>query len=304
MSMASTTLRPMSDATSAPADTPRSRRGDQRDDGLLDNLLLDRIDALRVLRADTPEEKGAILEQIAGRGKPEQDIVKELSKVRPLWRPDRFEEAHRLAMRSLEVLDRNGTRVPKMPRLGPLTPVAAYVVQQMTRWIVRGYQNRLVTRLRTLYERREANSVWGSPEHVMLRRARINAVQVEQGYKGGQLGIPAFLLGGAILSSAVTALRAFFVWAFSGIVGAVVFALVFGLVFATLAWAAMHAAGVARRRIRLSTEQPIKALFETIGACGNPPKDDSYNFAVYAIVLLVLAWILVPAVLWYAVSHS
>ena len=65
-----------------------------------------------------------------------------------------------------------------------------------------------------------------------------------------------------------------------------------------------HAAGVARRRIRLSTDQPIKALFETIGACGNPPKDDSYNFAVYAIVLLVLAWILVPAVLWFVVTHS
>jgi len=297
----------MSDATSAPANTPKSSRGDHRgtnDEGLLDNLLLDRIDALRVLRADSPEEKGAILEQIAGRGKPEQDIVKELSKVRPLWRPDRFEEAHRLAMRSLEVLDRNGTRAPKMPRLGPLTPVARFVVQQMIRWIVRGYQNRLVTRLRKLYERREANSEWGSQEHVMLRRARINAVQVEQGYKGDQLGIPAFLLGGAILSSVVTALRAFFVWAFSGLVGAVVFTLVFGVVFVTLAWAAMHAAGVARRRIRLSTDQPIKALFETIGACGNPPKDDSYNFAVYAIVLLVLAWILVPAVLWFAVSHA
>ena len=80
--------------------------------------------------------------------------------------------------------------------------------------------------------------------------------------------------------------------------------LVFGIIFATLAWAAMHAAGVARRRIRLSTDQPIKALFETIGACGNPPKDDSYNFAVYAIVLLVLAWILVPAVLWFVVTHS
>lgn len=297
----------MGDAASARTNTPKSSRGDDHggnDEGLFDNLLLDRIDALRVLRADSAEEKGAILEQIAGRGKAEQDIVSELSKRRPLWRPDRFEEAHRLAMRSLEVLDRNGTRVPKMPRIGPLRPIAEYVVQQMIRWIVRGYQNRLVTRLRKLYERREANSVWGSPEHVMLRRARINAVQVEQGYKGNQLGIPAFLLGGAILSTAVTALRAFFVWAFSGIIGAVVFTVVFGIVFATLAWAAMHAAGVARRRIRLSTDQPIKALFETIGACGNPPKDDSYNFAVYAIVLLVLAWILVPAVLWFVVTHS
>ena len=267
-------------------------------------MLLDRIDALRVLRADTPEEKGAILEQIAGRGKPEQDIVKELSKVRPLWRPDRFEEAHRIAMRSLEVLDRNGVRPPKMPRLGPLTPVASYIVQQMTRWIVKGYQNRLVTRLRKLYERREANSVWGSHEHAMLRRARINAVQVEQGYKGDQLGVPTFLLGGALLSTVVSGLKAFFGWAISGIFGVIVFSIVVAVVFAGLAWAALYAAGVARRRIRLSTEQPIKALFETVGACGNPPNDDSYNFAIIAIVLLVLAWVVIPAGLWIVITKA
>jgi hypothetical protein len=305
---AGTTLRPMSDATPAPANVPKAESTShemlQHGEHRLDDLLLDRIDALRVLRADSPEEKGAILEQIAGRGKPEQDIVKELAKVRPLWRPDRFEEAHRMAMRSLEVLDRNGVRPPKMPRLGPLTPIAGYVVQQMTRWIVKGYQNRLVTKLRRLYERREANTEWGSREHVILRRARINAVQVEQGFKGDQLGVPTFLLGGAILSSVVSGLRIFFTWAISGVVGVIVLTLVLAVVFAGLAWAALYAAGVARRRIRLSTEQPIKALFETIGACGNPPKDDSYTFAIYAIVLLVLAWILIPAAIWLVISKA
>lgn len=294
----------MSDATPASANVPKGGHGERAGESRFDELLLDRIDALRVLRADSPEQKGAILEQIAGRGKPEQDIVKELGKVRPLWRPDRFEEAHRMAMRSLEVLDRNGVRPPQMPRLGPLKPVASYVVQQMTRWIVKGYQNRLVTRLRKLYERREATTEWGSREHVILRRARINAVQVEQGFKGDQLGLPTFLLGGAILSSIVSALRAFVDWAISGIVGVVVFAVVLAIVFAGLAWAALYAAGVARRRIRLSTEQPIKALFETIGACGNPPKDDSYNFAAYAIVLLGLAWVLIPAALWIVISKA
>ena len=303
-----TTLPPMGDVTPAPADRPKADpkgdHGDQHGEHRLDELLLDRIDALRVLRADTAEEKGAILEQIAGRGKPEQDIVKELAKVRPLWRPDRFEEAHRMAMRSLEVLDRNGVRAPKMPRLGPLTPIASYIVQQMTRWIVKGYQNRLVTRLRKLYERREANSIWGSHEHVMLRRARINAVQVEQGFKGDQLGVPTFLLGGAILSSVVSGLRIAVVWAISGVIGVIVFTAVLAVVFASLAWTALYSAGVARRRIRLSTDQPIKALFETVGACGNPPKDDSYTFAVYAIVLLVLAWILIPAAIWLAISKA
>ena len=82
------------------------------------------------------------------------------------------------------------------------------------------------------------------------------------------------------------------------------FTAVLAVVFASLAWAALYAAGVARRRIRLSTDQPIKALFETIGACGNPPKDDSYTFAVYAIVLLVMAWILVPAAAWLVISKA
>ena len=42
----------------------------------------------------------------------------------------------------------------------------------------------------------------------------------------------------------------------------------------------------------------MKALWETIGACGNPPKDSSYDFATYAIILLTLAWVLVPLALW------
>jgi hypothetical protein len=49
-----------------------------------DNLLLDRIDALRVLRAETDEDKSRLLEEIGGHGKPEKDIVDELSKMKPL----------------------------------------------------------------------------------------------------------------------------------------------------------------------------------------------------------------------------
>ena len=282
----------------APADEPTHGAVEGTYTKIVDELILDRIDALRVLRADSQEEKGALLEKIAGRGKPEQDIVSELSKVRPLWRPDRFEEAHRMAMRSLEVLDRNGARSPKLPRLGPLTPPAAYVVEQMTRWIVKGHQNTMVTRVRKLYERREANSVWGSPKHHMLRRARIDAARVEPGYKGNPLGLPTFLLGGAVLSSVASGLNRFVAWAFNDTVGVIIFALVFGVVFFGLAWAALYSAGVARRRIRLCTDQPMKALWETIGACGTPPKDGSYDFAVYAIVLLALAWVLVPMAGW------
>ncbi len=64
--------------------------------------------------------------------------------------------------------------------------------------------------------------------------------------------------------------------------------------FLGLAWVALYSAAIARRRIRLCTDQPIKVLWDTIGAAGDPPKDQSVNFAIYAIVLLVLAAIIIP----------
>lgn len=269
------------------------------DDG---HVLLDRIDALRVLRADSAEEKGKLLEEIGGTGKVEQDIVSELSKVRPIWRPDVFEQAHRMAMRSLEVLDRNGARRARIPnQLGPLRPIATFLVQQVTRWIVKGHQNTLVTNIRKLYERREANAVWGSPEHRMLRRARIDTARVESGLKSNPLGLPTFLLGGAFLSGIISGLVNLIRAALGNRVLVVIVALVTVMVLGALAWVALYAAGVARRRIRLSTDQPITALYETIGAAGKPPQDESYNFAVYAIALLVVAAVVVPLAIWFVV---
>ena len=107
-------------------------------------------------------------------------------------------------MRSLEVLDRNGARQAQLPRLGPLKPVAGFFVQQVMRWIVKGHQNELVTEIRKLYERREANSAWDTPEHHMLRRARIDVARVEEGIKANPLGLPKLLVGGAFLSGIIS----------------------------------------------------------------------------------------------------
>lgn len=259
--------------------------------------LLDRIDALRVLRADTPEEKGRLLEEIGGPGQVEQDIVSQLSKVKPLWLPNEFPEAHRIAMRSLEVLDRNGVRSAPMPRpLGPLRAVAGLLVQLVTRWIVRGYQNRLASDIRKLYERREANSIWGSPAHVMLRRARINAVQVEHGLKSNPIGVPGFLLGGAVLSGMFSATASAFENAVTSATGRIILGAGVALLMMALSWVAIYAASIARRRIRLTTEQPVAALWDTVGAAGDPPKDQSYQLALVAIILLVVAVLAVPLI--------
>ena len=265
------------------------------------DLLLDQIDSLRVLRANSDEEKGRLLEQIGGRGIVEQEMVAQMSRGAVLAHPDRFEEAHHLMMHGVEVLDRNGPRQAKMPSLGPLKPVAEWLVQQGTRFIVKSYISRLMGRICGMYERRESASDWGSREHSMLRRARLDARRVHAGMGGKALGLPTFLLGGAFLSAIASGLQTITRSALSRTWGVVTLAVLLTLLLGGLSWAALYSAAVARRRIRLSTDQPVKALWETVGAAGRPPRDDSYNFAVYAIVLLILSWIVVPLGVWLAI---
>ena len=259
--------------------------------------LLDRIDALRVLRASSTEEKGRLLEEIGGPGKVEQEIVSQLSKIKPLWQPAQFPEAHRMAMRSLEVLDRNGVRSAPMPKLlGPLGPLVGLIVQLVTRLIVRIYQNSLVSNIRKLYERREANSIWGSPAHMMLRRARINAVQVEHGLKSNPIGVPGFLLGGAALSGVFSLVAEALSSAVKDDSGRIILGIATAALMLGLSWVAIYAASIARRRIRLTTQQPIQVLWDTIGAAGDPPRDHSYQFALIALILLALAALAVPLI--------
>ena len=266
------------------------------------DLLIDQIDSLRVLRADTDEEKGRLLEQIGGKGLVEQEMVAQMSAVKPLHHPDRFEEAHRIMMRGIEVLDRNGPRPAKVPNVGPLRPVAQWLVQRVSRWIIKSHLNRLTGRICGLYEKREANSDWGTREHAMLRRARLDARRVQVSASGSALGLPTFLLGGAALTSVASGLQSLARTAMDSTLGVSILGFITVFVLGALSWVALYSAGVARRRIRLSTDQPMKALWETIGAAGKPPRDESYNFAAYAIILLVLAWIVVPLAIWLAVT--
>ena len=66
------------------------------------------------------------------------------------------------------------------------------------------------------------------------------------------------------------------------------------VVLAVLSWMILRGAAVAHHRIRLTTEEPMKALWETIGRCGRPPEDDAQTFAVYAIILTVVGWLVIP----------
>jgi hypothetical protein len=56
----------------------------------------------------------------------------------------------------------------------------------------------------------------------------------------------------------------------------------------------LRGAALASRRIRLSVGEPLRDLWQTLGSCGKPPRDQSRRFAAVAITLTVSAWIVLP----------
>jgi hypothetical protein len=279
--------------------------GDSDGDGKRDFLILDdlsdRLSAFRSLaKTDDQASVEAALDSFGAKGKVEKDIIKELAARRPLYLPSRFEEAHHLAMRSLEVLDRNGARAPKLPSMGPLTPILSYLVQLVANFIVRSYQADVITAIKNLYVRREANCPRDSPERFMLRRARIDAERVLPTLKKNPLGVPTFLFGGAVVSWLGSAVSSTVESAKSK-VGLIIVITVLLLLFVLISWSALRGAAVSRHRIHITLDAPLKGLWETVGAAGKPPKDSAAQFALIAIILSGLALILIPIVLALAV---
>lgn len=263
------------------------------------NLILDelteRLDALKLLRKTDEAGANALLEEFGATGKVEQEMLNQLSKWAPLYLPDRFEQAHRTMIRALEVYDRNSGRAPRLRKLGPLTPVAKFFVQIFVRLITRSHQASVVDRIKHLYGRREANSVTGSHEARMLRLARMQMDRLEPGFKKkNKLGVPTFLFGGFFVSGIGGALQGVVSAAGENEVVLIVAMVALALLALASFWVVLTASGVSRKRTRICLDRPLTALWETIGAAGDPPKDQSRQFAVYSIIFLFLAWLIVP----------
>lgn len=262
------------------------------------SLVLDDLDeklqAFQAFRKSDSAATESILDVLGAEDDVDRDIVLELSAPRPLGHPDRFPQAHALAVRALEVLDRNGARGVRVSGLGPLNPVAAYLIQQVAHFIVRSYQSTVVDTMLALYARREANAGLDDEARPMLTRARIHMTRLAPGFKRSPLGIPTFLLGGAVLSTMVQLLVSAASSALGSIWTRMAAIVVVGLVITGAAWVILRGAAVARRRIRLTTDPPLAALWETIGRCGSPPRDQSRAIAFIAIILTFLPWVLVP----------
>ncbi|MGI8423985.1 MAG: hypothetical protein ACR2NO_07750, partial [Chloroflexota bacterium] len=177
-------------------DSPEPSR---RPDELLLDQLADQLDRTRRLLTGTPEEAAErALARIGGERETEARIAAALAAHVPLAEPARFPEAHRLAMAALEVLDREGSRDPKVGRLGPFAPVAALAVEFVAEYIVKSYAQAIAGRLATLYARRETQAAPG-PERRLLASARAETARVAAGFRGGGPAAPLLVAGGAAL---------------------------------------------------------------------------------------------------------
>jgi hypothetical protein len=271
------------------ADVP----GESKAEEFVLDQLVDRLDTLRLLREDDPQRADVMLEQFGAAGRVESEMLGQLGQRRPLQMPDRFPEAHRTAMRAIEVFDRNADRPPSSLRAGFLEPVAAVVVRLLVAIVVHNYQRSVIEHLRRLYALREANSVPGSPDYRMLALARRQIDRVTEDLSRRGAGLPAFLVGGAALSAVSSTVQE----ATSSQLVLVVVALVTAVLALAAFWCVLSAAAIARRRTRIALDAPLRALYETIGAAGEPPRDKSRAFVVYAVLLLAVGWFVVPVAL-------
>ncbi|MDH4364685.1 MAG: hypothetical protein OEY70_11460 [Acidimicrobiia bacterium] len=98
-----------------------------------------------------------------------------------------------------------------------------------------------------------------------------------------------------MLSTLLQVLGSALASALDSLITRIVAIVVVGAVVAGAAWIILRGAAVARRRIKLATDAPLRALWETIGRCGNPPRDQSRAIALIAIILTFIPWVLVPA---------
>lgn len=266
----------------------------KHDESLLLDELSERLDSLRLFRDTDETQTNMVLEAFGSKGVIEDQMLKELSSRRPLRHPDRFDEAHRRAMRALEVFDRNGARPPSSLRVSKvLKPIADRIVQLLIIAIVRGHQKRLVRSTRQLYALREANSAVGSDDYQLLATARIQVDAITGDLNKSSLPLPAFLVGGAAISGTLSLISR----SLTSDGGRLAFAAGFAVVGLGLFWCVLRAAGIARRRGHIAVDSSFQALWEVIGDAGNPPKDQARLFAVIATVLLLAVWIVVPGVI-------
>jgi hypothetical protein len=265
--------------------------------GLLLDDLAEQLSRFKLLPGGSEADAERVLAGLTPASERERQAATELADRQILAHADRFEDAHHLAVKALEVFDRHGWRGPKLPGwLGPLRPLAVVGVERTTRVIVRSYARTVSNSLRRLYAEREAQCDFDQPERRPLARARISMTRLAPELGGGGGGLPRFLVGGAVISGLISAARQVSVLSSGGAPAWFGLGIAAVLIFAAVAWIILRGAAVAHRRAHLIMRAPLEALWETIGAAGVPPRDDSMTFATVGILLTALAWFVTPVI--------
>jgi hypothetical protein len=251
------------------------------------------LERLQLLGGDD-EAIAAFLDELDVRGPRDRELLRELARPAPLARPERFEADHRRVLVALESLRRHGHHGGRAgEKLGPLRTPIRYVVELVARYVVVSHTKTVARDLRNLYWLREMQSESGSDELELLRPARMDAQALVEITKGREIGVPTFVIGGLLIPAGLSLWRlgtgTVREWWIALLVGAIGVAV--GLL---ISWFVLRGAALASRRIRLSVKQPLAELWNSIGYCGSPPRDQSRRFAIVAISLTLGVWIVLP----------
>ena len=252
------------------------------------------IERLRLL-ADDDAAVAGFLDEIDIHSPREREMLAELARTSALARAARFELDHRHAIEALESLRRHGFHGSRAAaRLGPLRVPVRKLVQLIARYIVISYVRNVVTTMRNLYWVREMEAAGESHEFKLLRPARLDAQGLVEIMHSREIGVPSFVVAGLLIPVVASIWRLadgfrFDSWWVALLVGLAGVAIGLGL-----SWVILRGTAMASRRIRLATHEPLQALWDTIGSCGRPPKDQSRAFALVAISLAVGVWIVLP----------
>ncbi len=251
------------------------------------------IERLELLAGDD-EAIASYLDEIDVHSPRERQMLGEMARARALARPERFFDDHRRAVVAIESLRRHGYHGSRAgSRLGRLRAVARWGIELVARYIVVSHVRSLALNMRNLYWLREIEADDASHDMKLLRSARFDASALVEITKTRTIGVPAFVIGGLLIPLGATVYRvttdATGSWVRATIVGAI--SLIVGF---AISWIVLRGTAMASRRIRVSVREPMQALWDSIGSCGDPPRDQSRKFAIVAISLTLGAWIVLP----------
>ena len=277
---------------------PETRRGHGIDEPF-DNPL----ERLELLSGDD-DAIAAFLDDIDVRSPREREMLTEMARPRVLARPERLGADHRRAAVALESLRRHGFHGSRAASAaGPLRLVVRYFVELVARYIVISYVKSVAMNMRNLYWLREVEAEDDSHDLKVVRPLRMDAQSLVEITRSREIGIPTFLIGALIIPLVATMYRGATGFAFASWLAAVIVGVVGVLIGLAVSWIVLRGTAMASRRIRLSAREPLNALWDSIGWCGKPPKDQSRKFAIVAITLTVAVWIILPTVVGVAIAR-